>query len=161
MGFPTLCFLMIHSSWKKQKYNLLFLSKSSVTISWGRTLFIQRNSYSVQKGQHMQIQSKGLQSRSPDQICHTCVKQIIQWEQHINYSTECQKIPLHSCQSLKPKHAGVPNSHLKILKGKWTVNKYGESISNSSTWWDHLLINIHTIFCIQPWIKILELCLWL
>lgn len=41
------------------------------------------------------------------------------------------------------------------------MNNYGESRNNSSTWWDHLLIKVPTVFRIQLWIKTLELSLWL
>lgn len=41
------------------------------------------------------------------------------------------------------------------------MNNFGERRSNSSTWCDHLLINIPTVFRIHLWIRTLELSLWL
>lgn len=110
----------------------------------------------------MQIWNKRFQSRSPaPALSHMRKTNYPMGAVHKSLKRECQKIPLHSFQNLKPKHVRAPSFYQKILKGKWTVNNYGESVSNSSTWWDHLLINVHTVFCVQLWIKILELSLWL
>lgn len=110
----------------------------------------------------MQIWNKRFQSRSPGPaLSHILKTNYPMGAVYKSLNRECQKILLHSFQNLKPKHVRAPSSYLKILKGKWTVNNYGESVSNSSTWWDHLLINVRTVFCIQLWIKILKLSLCL